>query len=340
MNSRVAREIEWQRSARNVGNLELLAQRRAECEFLSVRREHQQPVWYQQRHGLRDQLCMVALHVEHTAHPRAVRKRWRVEKNQAVALRILRRPRQPFARVFAKQAMSGAFETIDAQVSIGPVQIRIGQVDRGRRSRTARRGVHRCGAGVPEQIQEVAVVSQAAKAQSGQSMIQEQARVEVVGEIDEEAQAILVDDMKLRFAIEFQVLLTASLTTTGAQMQVVCRHVEDVAERRECFAATATHVLFGNLARRGVLLDAGPALIALDAAIEIDGERVLGHVGVIDAQATDRLTFRPGFQMTQILPQSVAEHACARRIAQRLAQLQGIPGSQVPRCGRANFDAQ
>lgn len=81
-----------------------------------------------------------------------------------------------------------AAEVIEQQVVLGPVEVGVGPIDGGRLGRAAVRAVDREGAGVGEEVEEPLALDLASDAPAQDPVVEEEARVEVVVEVDEEPQ--------------------------------------------------------------------------------------------------------------------------------------------------------
>ena len=206
----------------------------------------------------------------------------------ASLLRLLVEPRQA---IRLHELVRRPGEAVQLEVAPGPVEIRARHVHGGRRDRAAAHGVHGCGAGVCEQVQEALPSRQRPHPLPREAMVEKQAGVEIIGEVDEEAVAALAHDVKLRLRIELLVLLAAALAAAHAQDACAPRGTPstsgstDSASSRRARAASSR-----DGGRRRVFLHADPALVV---AVDVDGERVLGHVGIVDAIARDVVASRP-----------------------------------------------
>ncbi len=165
--------------------------------------------------------------------------------------------------------------------------------------------MHRRGAGVGEQVQEPSSGRQFADASPRDAVVEEQSGVQVVGEIDQEAIRPLTNRVKDLLAVHLLVLLAVPLASPDTQCDPFLRQPEHLGQHRQDFVATAAGRIAGHCRRRGVLLHAGPALVV---AVDVDGERVLRHVGVVHAVAGHVLAPGPGLQARHVLAQPVGEH--------------------------------
>ncbi len=122
--------------------------------------------------------------------------------------------------------------------------------------------------------------------------------------------------MVARLVVDFVVLLAAFCPTPDSDSNVVRRDSRDLRQPRHRFAPAPAHGIQLDLRRRGVLLDVQPTRLRLDRLIAIDREGVLGHVRVVQPITAHALLVRPAPQALQVLAQAVAEHACARGVAE------------------------
>jgi hypothetical protein len=88
-------------------------------------------------------------------------------------------------------------EVVEAEIALGPVEVGVGKVHAGGGFRAAGGGVHRERAGVAEQIKEPAASRLLADHGAGETVVEEEAGVDVVAEIHLELQAALLHDERL-----------------------------------------------------------------------------------------------------------------------------------------------
>lgn len=194
-----------------------------------------------------------------------------------------------------------AREAVQLQVPARPVEVGVREIDRHRFPGAARDGVDRGRARVTEQIEEALAFGLRADQLPHGSMVEEEARVEVVGEVHEEAEASLTDFVEGSLVAEFLVLSVSSLALTHLEVDVGgehAQHARDGGERR--LKPPLGLVRLDGLGR-GILLDVHPALI------EVNGQGVVGQIGVIDAKAAHIRAARPLRQVAEVLGQSVDE---------------------------------
>ncbi len=112
------------------------------------------------------------------------------------------------------------------------------------------------------------------------------------------------------------VLLASLRSAPDPHSDVVGRDPRDFRQRRHRLAAAPTYGIQLDLRRRRVLLDVQPTRLRLNRAIEIDRERVLRHVRVVQPVTANPVPAGPALQALQVLGQPVAEHPCARAVAE------------------------
>ena len=94
------------------------------------------------------------------------------------------------------------------------------------------------------------------------------------------------------------------------------RHAGDLRQHGQGFLATPARRCRVDGVGRRVLLHVKPALalIRTGAGIEVNGQRVLGHVGVVQPPATHARAPRLLAQPLQVLSQAIGEHLRAGRL--------------------------
>ena len=190
-----------------------------------------------------------------------------------------------------------------SQVLAQPAQVGIGQVDTGGRARASEGGLHRGRTGIAKQVEEILACRLPIKPATQGPMVQEQARVQVVVQVDQQSRLPLGDADELPPAGLLLVLLAAAL---AAPLFVGDRrggHLQRLRQGRP-------H-LFHAALRRG-WIDAPRSLVLGHVnlvAVDIHGHRVLRHVGVVEAITADVLPLHPVCQPLAILAQPVGEHA-------------------------------
>ena len=97
---------------------------------------------------------MIALHIEDVLHALAVRKRWRIEKNQVVDAALGHRVLEPGDAIGLDELVVAPEKPFTARLLLSPIEVGGRHVDGRGCARAARRGIHRGAAGVGEQIEE------------------------------------------------------------------------------------------------------------------------------------------------------------------------------------------
>ena len=195
-----------------------------------------------------NQRDVIALQVELLRHALGARNRRRIEEDQVVAL--ARRLLEPREHVFLQQPVARrVVEAVAIQVAARPVEIRVRQIDARRRARTAGRREHGRRGRVREQIQECLAGRELANARTRRPMIEEQPRVQVVREVDEELEPAFTGHFELAALGELLVLRAALLLAASAQVRALARHVEHLGNHAERLGAPRPRLL--GLDRRG-----------------------------------------------------------------------------------------
>ena len=94
-------------------------------------------------------------------------------------------------RIVADEVVLRAGETVEGHVPLGPIEIGVREIDGDGRRRAAGRRVDAERTGVGEEIQEPLAGRRLADHPAGDAMVEKQARIEIVGEVDLELQARL-----------------------------------------------------------------------------------------------------------------------------------------------------
>ena len=88
-------------------------------------------------------------------------------------------------------------------------------------------------------------------------------------------------------------------------MNALERHAKGLGQNGQHLAAAFPGALLIDGLGRRVLLNVHVPRVA---SIDVDGEGVLRHVGVVEPEALDALLRRPGFEAVEILAHAVGEH--------------------------------
>ena len=194
-----------------------------------------------------------------------------------------------------------AGEAVQLQVLARPVEIGVGEVDRERFPGTSRGRVDSGRARVAEQIEKALVLGLTAQAQAHGPMVEEEPRIEVVGEVHQKAQAALLDFVEGAFVAKFFVLPMPPLALAHLEVDIGWQHAQHARDGGERLLKPPLGLVQLDALGRGVFLDMNPALI------EVDGQRIVGQIRVIDAKAAHARAARPLRQVAKVLGQAVDE---------------------------------
>ena len=151
------------------------------------------------------------------------------------------------------------------------------------------------GAGVAEEIEEVPARRQFADQAADQAVVQEEAGVEVVLEIDQKPEAPLLDLEEAALAVQAFVLLLAALAAAHAQKELPGRDFQHLGDDPQGLPQPAAGVSRVDAGGGLVLLDVGDAL-PVQGGVEIQGEVVFGQVGVVEPVTVNPLALPPFIQ--------------------------------------------
>ena len=245
-------------------------------------------------------------------------------------------------RVVGRRSALGIdpLEAVQAQVALGPFQIGVRQVDRDARDRTADRRVRGCRAGVAEQVEEALAGRGLLDAQPYRPVIEEHAGVEIVSEIHFQHHVVLDDVDARALAAQPLILRGALLRPPHLEVQAVGRNVQHLAGVGQGGAQPllGVHRVYGL--RRCVFLQVH---VALGRGVDVDGDRVLGQVGVVNAVILDAAAFGPLGQVLGVFLQAIGKVAAEAVVGnlrhagddrRRCLGLGGLFGFGPGRCGR------
>jgi hypothetical protein len=133
-------------------------------------------------------------------------------------------------------------------------------------------------------------------------MVEEQTGVEVVGQVDQQLDAALVDLVELALRALTFVLLGAALTLATLDHHAALVDVQRLRNGRQCVEHANRGLFRVDGLRRGVFLDVNPIVV------QVDGHGVFRHVGIVDAVAIDAFALDPLAHGLEVLLQAVGEH--------------------------------
>ena len=315
----VALEVLGNRALRDVCDLDAGAGELLDVglKAAQVAREQAHAVCREQAGDADEQLGVVALDVEDVAaHALGVGERGRVAEDEVPAVVRVALLRDPTYDVGLDKLVVAAREAVALHVALGPVQVGAGEVDRRGVLGAAVRRVARRRARVGKQVEEALgaqrLLGHLAHAGAHVSVVEEQARVEALGEVDLEREAALVHEVRPGGKCEAVAVAAALLglalvgvlraalgAAAHAQGDVAGVHAHDARGDGEHVEQAAVRELVIDVLGRGVLLHDEPSGMGVCAAgllaclIQVDGDGVVGEVCVIDAVARDVLAPRP-----------------------------------------------
>jgi hypothetical protein len=124
---------------------------------------------------------------------------------------------EPGQRVGLRETMARTADAVGLQVVRAPLQVGGGQVDRGRRPCAADRSLHGGRTGVTEQVEEARVLRLLRDPQAQWPMVEEQACVEVIEQVDPQACIAFAHDDELATLVEVSVFAAALADAAGLQ---------------------------------------------------------------------------------------------------------------------------
>ena len=154
-------------------------------------------------------------------------------------------------------------------------------------------------AGIGEQVQEVFALAHLAQHAAGDTVIEEQAGIKVVGQVNPQPRVIFAHFDEVTLLAHLLILVFAFLTLTCFQHQLVWRNAEYGDGGRNHIQHTLTRFLRIDSFRRGVFLNHHPVRIAVNRNV------VLGQVSVVQAITFDAFLLRPLLKFLQVFAQAV-----------------------------------
>lgn len=249
-------------------------------------------------HGAADEFAMVVLYVEDASGFFGVGEGRRVAEDEVVLAVAFG---EPCHDVGALQAVAVG-EVVEVEVALRPVEVGGREVDAGGVGGAAERGVDAGARGVAEEVQDAFAGGFRAEAFAHGAVVEEEAGVEVVVQVDEELCFAFLYLQVFFACVLFVVLVFAALPCAGFQDDVVGFDgqglrdgLQDVEDALPCFAGIDG---FG----RRVFLDVGVL------AVEVDGDGVFGQVLVIDAPGVGAAFFRVFASVRVVFREPVGKH--------------------------------
>ena len=200
--------------------------------------------------------------------------------------------------------MFAAHQRVEAHVVLCPVQVGARHVHRGGFAGTAQTRVHGGTAGVGKEIQEALATGHLAQHAAGLAVIEEQAGIQIVVEVDPQTGTVLLYLHPVLLFGELLVLLFAFLTLAHFQDHLLAVHAGHLDGGLYHVEQALTGLLGGDILGRRVLLHHQVVLIAVDGGV------VLRQIGVVETIAVEVLFLRPLLEGLQILAQTVGKVLC------------------------------
>ncbi len=133
-------------------------------------------------------------------------------------------------------------------------------------------------------------------------MVEEQAGIQVVGQVDQQLDATLADFEKLTLGGLALVLASAALTLATFDHHLLAHNAQRLRNSRQGIEQASLGLVRIDGAWRSIFLHMHPI------AIQIDRQCVLRHIGVVQSITLDAFATRPFAELPQVLLQAVGEH--------------------------------
>src|SRR5690625_523263 len=178
---------------------------------------------------------MIPLHVESLLHALGVGEtRW-VQKDQVVSVA----PRatlltEPSQAISLNQIMAIATEAIQPQVPSRPIQIGSGHIHARGAARAASSRMHGSRCGITEQVEKSLAISELSNTLARRTMIEEQAGIQKIGEIDQEPAVIFMNLQVTLAPIQALILRMATLPLPHLEEHLLRRNVEHLWNHPQC----------------------------------------------------------------------------------------------------------
>jgi len=148
-------------------------------------------------HGQPQQLCMIILHLKDDFFVPVIGKGGRIDEDQVVLFAGLL---QPLPAVALDGDVLRPAKAVQGHVGPGPLQIGGGAVDQGGGRCPVHEGMNGGCPGVAEQVEESYSHRQAAEHGPDFPVVEKETGIQVVGEVDQEAAALLPDLVEFALA--------------------------------------------------------------------------------------------------------------------------------------------
>ena len=198
-------------------------------------------------------------------------------------------------------------EAVDLHVLVGPFKVVGICIDAYGGKSSAGCGMDRGAGSVAEQVQESFIAAHRLDHLSDRSVVEEEASIKIVGEVDKELVAVLVCDEEVRGTAFLCVLVGAFLNLAALNEDVVVVDSRCALGGKNKFFESSLCVLGVDGGRSRILLKANPL-----ALVDVDGGAVLGHVSIIEAVACHTFLCHFFSDGGHVLLQAVGGHLGSR----------------------------
>ena len=266
----------------------------------------------------REQRRVIALDVPGVVHPLGVGERRRIDDDEVPAPAGALGVGEEVADVGLDQL---AGEPVEREVLGGPAEVGVRQIDRGG-LHPGGRGVDRERAGVAEQVEHGAR-RLGGDLRARDAMVEEQAGVDVVAQVDAERVAALVHGAPRALVGLALVLLGGA--AVGEPLAALDEHLAGRQHRRDRRdRRVEPRVVAGLALERAVVVDHQRALVA------VDRDRDLRDVAVVDPPAGDALAPGPLAEVARVLAHPVGEHRHVRHLPPGISMTPSVGGAPTP----------
>ena len=279
--------------------------RRGQPEGAGVRREVDDTPGREAAGDEFEEFHVIALRVPRRLAPRRPRERRHVRHDEVE--RRLAPPRpvcEERPRLVADHAVaSGVGEAVGDEVPPRPVEVGVGEIDARRLEGTPRGGMDREAAGVAEEIEAAPPVGLPSDQRPRLAVVEEETGVEVVGEVDLEAEPSFPHGQHRLTVADLLVLPARALAAAHLEKTATRRHAELGGGRLDHAVEPDLVLDLGPLVRPLVLGGVQPA------GVPVDDERDLGDVAIVDAKRLDPLAAGPPREVPEPFREAAAEVA-------------------------------
>ncbi len=285
----------------------VLGQVGVQLEASLVVGEHQGAARRQAGHGQAHQPAVVALDIQGLVHLLGVGEGGRVHEDQ---VELPPGGLQPAQAVVAHHPVAAGVESVKGEVVPRPLQVGVGEIHADAVAGAGRplgltrpqRRLHGGGGGIAEEVEEALSGGHLAQHPAYRPVVQEQAGVEVVAQVDPQPRPPLLHLEALAAGRLLLVLGAAALALAALDHHPGRVDLEHLGNHREGIEEPLLGLGGIDGARRRVLLHVDPV------AVDVDGQGILRYVGVIETVAALAALLEPLPQPPPVLLQPVGEH--------------------------------